>query len=449
MKIAINRLYTPFMVAVLVVFQTCSSRLEQEKAVKLRRTVEVRKVKDRYQLYRHGKPYYIRGAGGYQHFDKLRKAGGNSIRVWNSNDAQRILDEAHRQGLTVTLGLNISSPRYGFDYFDEDAVAKQLAEVRKTVVKFKDHPALLMWGIGNELNIRVADLYGGYFRRKLVNIQIWRAVNEIAAMIHELDPNHPTTTMLAGPSNAIKYINYLCPHIDIVSINTFGALPTLTSEIEKRGWEGPYIVSEWGPTGYWEATRTDWDVAIEETSTQKAAVFRSRYEASIPKSRACLGAYVFYWGVKQERTPTWFSLFLESGEATSAVDDLHFLWTGKYPENRSPYIDALCINGKKATDNVVLTASALSTAGIKATDLDGDTLRYRWEILPELTGLALGEGGDREEKPVAVPDLILHADSNLIKFKAPAKPGAYRLYSYVLDGHKNAATANIPFYVMP
>ena len=44
---------------------------------------------------------------------------------------------------------------------------------------------------------------------------------------------------------------------------------------------------------------------MEETSSQKAAVYQSRYEASVQQDKTqCLGTYVFLWGQKQERTPT-------------------------------------------------------------------------------------------------------------------------------------------------
>jgi len=37
-------------------------------------------------------------------------------------------------------------------------------------------------------------------------------------------------------------------------------------------------------------------------------------------NKLCLGSYVFFWGQKQERTPTWYGMFLKSGEETAAID---------------------------------------------------------------------------------------------------------------------------------
>jgi hypothetical protein len=56
-------------------------------------------------------------------------------------------------------------------------------------------------------------------------------------------------------------------------------------------------------------------------------------------------------------------------------------------------------------------------------------------------------GGDFESRPQHFPELISGAVDGEAQIKAPAKPGAYRLFAYVLDGHGNAAHANIPFYV--
>ncbi|QHT71202.1 hypothetical protein GXP67_33400 [Rhodocytophaga rosea] len=196
--------------------------------------------------------------------------------------------------------------------------------------------------------------------------------------------------------------------------------------------------------------RTAWDVSLEETSTRKAQIYKERYEASIGKDTAfCLGSYVFMWDVKQERTHTWFSMFIDTGEELSMVDALHYLWTGKPPVNSSPVVEPLQINGKMPQDNVVLDATSIHTASIKAFDAE-DSLQYRWEILPELTGYELNEGGEGETKPEIIKGLYMSSINQAqIQFKAPPVEGPYRMFVYVLDGHHHVATANIPFYVIP
>ena len=151
--------------------------------------VEIVATNNGYQLLRGGQPYIVKGAGVVsQNLKSLLAHGGNSLRTWSvdgrAETAQELLDRAHALGLTVSLGLEFHRERQGFDYNDVDAVALQFEQSKARVLKYKDHPALLTWIIGNELNFNFE------------NPKVYDAVNDVAKMIHELDPNHPTTTTL-------------------------------------------------------------------------------------------------------------------------------------------------------------------------------------------------------------------------------------------------------------
>ena len=395
---------------------------------------EIVKQGDGYTLLRDGKPYFIKGAGGSNYMDRLKAYGGNSIRTWSTQGGQRVLDEAQRLGLTVTMGLGVATERHGFDYNDTAAVAKQLARLRTEVLKYKDHPALLVWGIGNELNLHYS------------NPKVWDAVNDIAKMIHELDPNHLVTTMLAGINQKeINYIKAKCPALDLIAVQVYGGLASVPEKIRATGWEKAYMVTEWGPTGHWEGPQTPWRASVEETSSEKAAVYKSRYEASIASDPHCLGSYVFLWGQKQERTPTWYGLFTEDGEENEVVDVMQYLWSGQWPENRAPHLDSVRLDGKKVLDFICLKPGQTYTADVYVSDPDSDPLTARWELLPESTDLK--EGGDRESRPQAIRGRVQSESVNRAMLTAPIHSGAYRLFLYVTDGHNNVATANIPFLV--
>ena len=106
------------------------------------------------ELHRGGQPYRPNGAGAVAgSLASLKAHGANSIRTWHVGDGQ-ILDDAHALGLTVSLCLDVGRERLGFDYNDQGAVAAQLQRFRQQVDRFKNHPALLTWIIGNELNLR-------------------------------------------------------------------------------------------------------------------------------------------------------------------------------------------------------------------------------------------------------------------------------------------------------
>jgi hypothetical protein len=395
--------------------------------------VTVRQANGRYKLLRGGQPYFVKGAGGSQYPERIAAYGGNSIRTWGTNDAPRVLAAANKNHLTVMLGLDVARERHGFDYNDAAAVAAQLQKIRAEVLKYKDDPAVLLWGIGNELNL------------DYTNPKVWDAVNDIARMIHEVDPSHPTSTVLAGAGKKeIEYVKTRCPAVDILSINTYAGLATLPQQVQEAGWTGPYLVAEWGPTGHWEGPQTPWKASVEETSSQKAAVYKSRYEASVLKDKACLGSYVFLWGQKQERTPTWYGLFTEAGEETEVMDVLQYEWSGRYPANRAPHIAALSLTGKTATEAVMLKPGQPTSAQAAVADPDGDQLTYQWEMLPESTDLK--QGGDRENRPQAIGNISAN-NTGVALFAAPRTPGAYRLFVYAHDGHGNVATGNIPFLV--
>lgn len=431
--------YTLLLAMLIAVFG-CSqnanhSGVESAEKVQKPVKVEISFSNGRYQLQRGGEPYFIKGAGGSRYLDTLKAYGGNSIRTWSTVNAGNILDEAHKRGLTVTMGLDVARERHGFDYNDEEAVAKQLQSIKEEVLKYKDHPALLIWGIGNELNLFYS------------NTKVWDAVNDIAKMIHEVDPDHPVSTMTAGITREVaELIMTKAPEVDILAVNTYAGLPHTPGMLKEFGWTKPYIIAEWGPTGHWEGRKTAWDAPIEETSSKKADVYKSRYLASIKKDTAqCLGSYVFLWGQKQERTPTWYGIFTEAGEGSEVVDVMSYLWSGKYPSNRAPHISFLKLDDKEAFQNVYLKPGNIYTAQASVTDPDNDELSYRWEILHESTDLK--EGGDRESKPEAVSGFLRTRKGGEAEVTAPDAEGAYRLFVYASDGKNKVATANIPFFV--
>lgn len=386
------------------------------------------------RLIRDGKPYFVKGAGGTAFMEKLAQYGGNSVRTWGTNNGKQILDKAQSLGLTVTMGIDVARERHGFNYNDTAAVRKQLDRIRKQVLELKDHPALLMWGIGNELNLSAS------------NPSVWDAVNGISKMIHEVDPNHPTTTMLAGVNaKAIQEILVRTKDIDLLSVQTYGSLPKVPDQIKANKWTKAYMVTEWGPTGHWESPVLPWKAAVEETSSQKAAVYKSRYEAAIQKDKNCVGSYVFLWGQKQERTPTWYGLFTEAGEESEVVDVMHYLWSGKWPANRAPHLASLTLDGKPMPEAIYLSRGQSYKIGTSVTDPDKDNITYRWELLPESTDLK--EGGDRESRPAPIEGLVTGNIPDSMFLKAPEKAGAYRLFLYASDGKNKVATGNLAFYV--
>jgi hypothetical protein len=398
--------------------------------------VEVKKEADKWQMYRGGQPYFVKGGGGHVYLDKLLEIGGNSIRTWGAENAQEILDEAESKGITVMLGLWVQHERHGFDYDNKLAVRKQLEGFRKVVERFKDHPALLMWGVGNEVDLNYS------------NTNVWDAVQDIAKMIHEIDPNHPTSTVTAGlDAKEVELILEKAPDIDIYCVNTYGDIGKVKGNINKFGWNGPYMITEWGVNGHWESPNTEFGIPIEQTSKEKAASFTTRYTEHIAGDpEFCIGSYAFLWGQKQETTSTWYGLFTKDGESSEAVDAISRCW-GNEPSNSAPTLESITLDGKKASENIYLTAQDVVSAQVAVTDKDGDRLSIRWAVRPESTDKK--SGGDAEGQPSMVNCGLKKSGKTGAKFRVPKREGPYRLYVFVYDGKEHFAAANIPFYALP
>jgi exo-beta-1,3-glucanase (GH17 family) len=401
--------------------------------------VEIAKTEDGYVLMRSGEPYVIRGAGmGRDDIERFARHGGNSIRTWSTRndkqDTRELLDTAQAHGITVALGLSMTAERHGFDYDDPDAVAAQLADIREEVIKYKEHPALLFWLVGNELN------------HSYSNPAVWDAVNDVAEMIRELDPHHPVTTPISGfKPEVIAEIQARAPAVDFISVQLYGSLFGMPEKIADSGFDDAFMVTEWGTIGYWEMEKTSWGTPVELTSSEKAEVFRRAHNEVLEQlDGQLIGSYAFLWGQKQERTPTWFGLLTESGEGTEAIDVLHSTWTGARPENRAPRVNAILLDGKGHKDSVVLGAGKAYAASFDVADPDGDPLTYRWEVKPESESQKAG--GDREERLPNLDGLLSATDTPETTITVPS-PGKYRLFAYAYDGQGHAAHANIPFLV--
>lgn len=398
--------------------------------------VEVKKTPAGWQLLRDGKPYDVKGAGGdsYDTMKLLVASGANSIRTWGVGpETKALLDKAHEHGVTVTVGIWLGHERHGFDYNDFDQVSEQFEKVRAAVLAYKDHPAVLAWGIGNEME--------GYEEGD--NPAIWSHVEACAAMIKRLDPHHPTMTVIAEiGGRKVESIHKLCPSIDIVGINSYAGGTSLPKRYIKAGGNKPYIVTEFGPPGAWESSTTDFGAPNELSSNTKADFYASVYESLKADTTNCLGSYAFLWGNKVEATTTWFGMFLPDGSKLSAVDTMTKAWSGKSPADLSPSINKITIDG-----NYEKVPGAKVRIKLDATDAEGKPLKVSWKLMRD--SITYLTGGDKVDAPPVFPDNILSSSNSSCELVLPDKGGIYRVYAIVKDPAGNAAVANVPLYAGP
>jgi hypothetical protein len=398
-------------------------------------TVIINKKNNSWNLSVNGQSFYVKGVVGDTYLEKVREYGGNSIRTGFEKEQ---LDKVHKLGLNALVNLPARAERDGMNYNDTSEIRKQTEKIISIVKITKDHPAVFMWAIGNELDF-IPPL-------EPFNPKVWDAVNQAAKAIHAIDSNHPVMTVI-GTSMMEKVADIVkrCPDLDLLGINSYGDIYTLSATLKKYGWTKPYLISEWGPDGYWEVKKTPWKAPYEQTGLEKYLCYEKKYLSSMnPENGQCLGSYVFYWsGFKQETTHTWFCMFDSTGLESPLVGLMHRLWTGEKKKNEAPLVDSLNIGNFVRYQAIMLAPGSIQSAQVTATDPDNDKLTYRWEIRPEAKYASYA--GQGEKIPHPVPGLIT-GNAAVIRFKTPSTPGAYRLFTYVYDGHGHFSTANLPFY---
>jgi hypothetical protein len=133
----------------------------------------------------------------------MKEAGINTIRVYTPITDKAVLDQIHKAGLKVIIG-------FGYNQDGKfDILSGTFADY---IMTYKDHPAILFWELGNEYNYH-PEWFGGA-------IENWyRALNDAAEKIHQIDPSHPPATAHGELPDA-KALS-LCPNIDVWGMNVY------------------------------------------------------------------------------------------------------------------------------------------------------------------------------------------------------------------------------------
>ncbi len=394
--------------------------------------VSLAKMEDgQWTLMRSGQPYRVRGAGGEGPLTLLGASGGNSARTWGIDKGTRQrLDEAHANGLTVAVGIWLEHSQKGFDYSDPRKAASQTERVLQAVRDLKNHPAVLVWGLGNEME--------GY--EEGASPAVWKYIESLAQAVKKVDPLHPTMSVVAEITPAkVAAIEAHCPSLDIVGINSYGGCTSLPKRYREAGATKPFIVTEFGPVGTWEVPKNSIDAILEPTNAEKARQYRESYLATNNEAPLCLGSYAFLWGNKQEGTATWFGMLLPDGQKTAAVDVMTEAWTGRPVANRVPEIGRFEIVGSDEVE-----PGSKVEARLTASDPEGTPLKASWTLMREADRYVTG--GDFQQRPADFPQALLRRDADGCTVEMPPEPGLYRLYVEISDGN-GAATANIPLRV--
>jgi exo-beta-1,3-glucanase (GH17 family) len=147
------------------------------------------------RLHVNNEAFYIKGiayhpvfkgkSGDQRSFKNLDKdlilmaeAGINTIRVYRPIESEKILNAINNAGIKIIIS---------FGYNQNGFYDIKSGSFINYVKKYKDHPAILIWELGNEYNFNPQWFEG--------DIGIWyKSLNNAANLIHEIDSSHPVST---------------------------------------------------------------------------------------------------------------------------------------------------------------------------------------------------------------------------------------------------------------
>ena len=393
---------------------------------------------DQFLLYKNGAPFYIKGASGNTYLKELAEAGGNTLRVYDTINLRTTLDNALKYDISVIVDIPIPAYRSNNSFYDStENVLELKTDIKRFIKGYKDHPAVLIWNLGNELNYPLT----------LIENSFTKTYNELIDLIHTEDIDHPISTSVSGTSRGQTLgILLNSPKLDIIGFNAFGNIPKvepLMNDLKLITNPKPYYIMEWGIHGPWEAPRNFWQSILETTSTEKGERYKDIYDSYIKNNTDCLGSLVFYWGHKHEGTTTWFNIFDENGRKSEAYYDIEGAWNGKIIENDVPKIEDMKVNDS-LSKNLIISPKSDFTAEVILKKAIDSNLIFNWTLYKEAWGY---------QEWVKLDDSFIYSqnsngNSNTVKFSVPQEDGPYRIFVNILDSKGNFATTNTPFYVL-
>ncbi|MFF8726598.1 discoidin domain-containing protein [Streptomyces sp. NPDC015171] len=409
--------------------------------------VKVTGSQGNWQLTVDGQPYQVKGltwgpstADADRYLPDLRSMGVNTIRTWGTDATSKALfDSAAAHGIKVVAGFWLQpggGPGSGgcVNYVTDTPYKNQmLDEFPRWVQTYKDNPGVLMWDVGNESVLGLQNCYSGAELERQRDAYT-TFVDDVAKKIHSIDPNHPVTSTDAWVG-AWPYFKKNAPDLDLYAVNSYNAVCDVKSAWEQGGYTKPYIVTETGPAGEWEVPDDANGVPLEPADRAKADGYTRAWGCITGHKGVALGATMFHYGTEYDFGGIWFNL-LPAGEKRLSYYAVKRAYGGDTSrDNTPPVITDLAVEG----DPGKVQAGRDLTLAVKATDPDGDPLTY--EVLDN--SMYIDQGKDLTTLPFT--DL----GGGRLKVTAPDRPGVWKMYVKVKDGHGNVGVESRSVRVVP
>jgi cellulose synthase (UDP-forming) len=366
-------------------------------------------------------------------FRYIKEMGANTIRRYGSGFYDyNILNIAEESDLNVQFGFWFD-PKVDF-YADSARVQEYIEEVIEKVEKYKDHSAIIAWSLGNEswglLKHRFAQPYLTKVRQAYVNL-----IEILAQRVHEIDPTRPVFSCIEHlesqlPGELVSFRDG-APSVDAMGINSY--YKEQISKLNEVTWQmdslRPYLVSEFGPRGYWNVTynKTRNGSLIEQSDEEKANWYRTQWNQYVLANKGHnIGGFAYCWHDRMEGSYTWFGLTDHEGRLKPAYYALKEEWTkikGEYfPQFKieAPY---------DIKPGETYTYKAVSNINYR------DDLQYEWFLM-------------KDEYLDEMDDIDVSSDDRSVSVTVPTEPSDYRLYLFVTDKNgERVTTSSVPVKV--
>jgi len=401
----------------------------------------IQKNGNEWQLMVDGEHFDIKGVTfGYDndtnkfesYFQDLQFLGVNTIRTWGTSDnTSKLLDVAHAHGIKVMVGIWMRHGRAGmedddsFNYLnDKKGMEAMYDEAIATVEKYKNHPAVLTWGVGNEVYLNMATDAEKEAYSKLLE--------RICSTIKDIDPDHPITSVEAW-TLGLDWWEKLVPSIDIYGLNSYGAgAGFLEEELKKRDIDKPYIITEFGVTGEWDISEQKNGIKVEPNDQQKYDAIATGFHEWIENKASCLGVFVFHYSNGDEFAAPWLFTHYKKYYRPQywAIREAY---TGKKPENYVPVIDIFKVPDSKKESGAWIPVT------LSVSDIENDSLEISFSYNQRT--------GSRKRRDQINPLSYRGNQANGFEIKLPKEDGAIKIYVNVADAYGNMGIASTSILV--
>lgn len=245
------------------------------------------------QLLVNGKPFHMKGVNWnpvpkgerpprglqwqryvQQDSAMMADAGINVVRTYEPITDRGVLD------VLWSHGIRVASTVYSYGGHDPWSVANHVNAV-------KDHPAILMWVLGNEWN------YNFLYKQSLSFGDAVSRVKDAARIVKQHDTSHPVATIYGElPSN---HVLQSLPEIDIWGMNVYNELSLGNTFSEWKGRSKlPMFLGEFGADA-WDARTNSVNEDAQAQATTALTNDIVSHSSVLNPDNVCAGGFVFEW----------------------------------------------------------------------------------------------------------------------------------------------------------